>query len=223
MIGFGLPRQLCGLPRNAPHPIQAQDHHRQLAKRAVELLKGERGNITIALDEVVGRDIVAVALASGSSRVPGSTVRAQGGIYVVAQRSTSGACRSQTRVAGDDRTTCGHSAESLRAAQAAHDDQPQPVPSPIKAILPIPVTDFHIQAPGPPTLKLPFSGAIPQGLNFDPSAITDFKGFSALAYPAGAARGSDGITYNLEGDMRFFTGKYKPAIGQVREGTFCFV
>lgn len=109
------------------------------------------------------------------------------------------------------------------AAQAAHDDQPQPAPSPIKAILPIPGTDFHIQAPGPPTLKLPFSGAIPQGLNFDPSAITDFKGFSALAYPAGAARGSDGITYNLEGDMRFFTGKYKPAIGQVREGTFCFV
>ena len=61
------------------------------------------------------------------------------------------------------------------------------------------------------------------GLDFDPNVITDFNGFAALAYPVGSAQGSDGKHYNLEGDMRIFSGTYVPAMGARRHGAFCLV
>jgi hypothetical protein len=108
--------------------------------------------------------------------------------------------------------------------EASTDDhkQPQPPPRPIAATFP--GTPFHVLAPGPNSLMLPFSGSVPQGLDVDPSVMTDFDGFTALAYPVGSARGSDGKTYNLEGDMRLFTGTYVPfSGGSPRSGTFGFV
>jgi len=61
------------------------------------------------------------------------------------------------------------------------------------------------------------------GLEVEPSVMTDFRGFTALAYPAGTARGSDGKPYNLECDMRVFSGTYVATTGVRREGTFGFV
>jgi hypothetical protein len=108
---------------------------------------------------------------------------------------------------------------------AAADDggdllHPTPLPQPT----PIPLTPLgiHINGPGPKTTTLPFSGIPLQG-DADPSAITDYSGFTALAYPVGTARGSNGQRYLLEGDMRVFSGKYTAADGQPREATWGFV
>ena len=60
---------------------------------------------------------------------------------------------------------------------------------------------------------LPFSKFVLSNLDTDPSVISDFDGFSALAYPVGSAHGSDGKRYNLEGDMRVFRGMYLPLNG----------
>jgi hypothetical protein len=111
------------------------------------------------------------------------------------------------------------------ASDADNDDafKPQPAPKPIPGKLPIPGTDFHIFAPGPPSITLPFSGSQLMGPDVEPSAITDYSGFTALAYPVGTARGSDGQHFNLEGDMRFFSGTYISLSGARREGTFGFV
>lgn len=103
------------------------------------------------------------------------------------------------------------------------DARPQPAPKPIPGKLPIPKTDFHIFAPGPPEITLPFSMAQLMGLDVEPSAITDYSGFTALAYPVGTARGNDGQQFNLEGDMRVFSGTYISLAGARREGTFGFV
>jgi hypothetical protein len=107
------------------------------------------------------------------------------------------------------------------AKDHADDSRPQPAPKPIQAVFP--GTDFHVLGPGPESIVLPFSQSPLMGLHVDPSVITDFSGFTALAYPVGTARGSDGKTYNLEGDMRLFSGTYVPASGGKRHGTFGLV
>ena len=82
---------------------------------------------------------------------------------------------------------------------------------------------LHVWGPGDPSVTLPFSGATLQGFDVDPTTIGDFRGFSALAYHAGTATGSDGATYNLETDMRAFKGRYVDADGNKHFGTFAFI
>jgi hypothetical protein len=82
---------------------------------------------------------------------------------------------------------------------------------------------LHGFAPGPTNLTLPFSGAVPQGLDVDPSTFTDFRGFAAMAYHVGTARGSDGKTYNLETDVRAYRGTYVDATGARRSAAFSFI
>jgi hypothetical protein len=72
-------------------------------------------------------------------------------------------------------------------------------------------------------VTLPFSGSPLQGLDVDPSPITDRSGFSALAYHVGAATGSDGKEYNLETDIRAFKIRYVASDGTRRFGTFAFI
>jgi hypothetical protein len=72
---------------------------------------------------------------------------------------------------------------------------------------------------GDPSVTLPFTGTTLQGLDVEPSTITEFDGFTALAYQGGSARASDGRTYNLETDIRAFEGEYV-ADGAVRHGSF---
>jgi hypothetical protein len=82
---------------------------------------------------------------------------------------------------------------------------------------------IHGWQPGDPTVTLPFSHSTLKGFDLDPSTITDFRGFSALAYHAGTATGSDGATYNLETHMTVLKGVYVATDGTRRFGTFSFI
>src|SRR5262245_9243588 len=100
--------------------------------------------------------------------------------------------------------TAGAAAISLAAAlirpkiSAAHAPLlPAPKPIPAGTAFP-PFPLIHELFPGPEEITLPFTLVTLQGLNVEPSTITDFKGFTALAYHVGTVTGSDGITYNLE-------------------------
>jgi len=118
---------------------------------------------------------------------------------------------------------------TVASADNDHDDDvfrldPQPMPSPIPGMLAPPPFDYHVFGPGPSSITLPLSGGRLAGLDVDPSVITDFRGFTALAYPVGKALGSDGKRYDHEGDIRLFSGNYKPADGnRERHGTFALV
>jgi hypothetical protein len=93
-------------------------------------------------------------------------------------------------------------------------------------------TVIHVFAPGPPDITLPFTGIQLMGRDVEPSVLTDYKGFTALAFHVGTATGSDGRQYNLETDMRAMEGTYIAEgradtdrgfaqLGPERNGTFC--
>ena len=108
---------------------------------------------------------------------------------------------------------------SVRTALASV-TPPRPIPGGIE--LPDGST-IHVWAPGPPDVTLPFTGATLGGEDVEPSTITDFEGFSAVAFHVGSVGGSDGVIYDLETDMRAFSGRYVGEDGEVHEGTFGFV
>jgi hypothetical protein len=72
-------------------------------------------------------------------------------------------------------------------------------------------------------VTLPFSGVQLQGLDIEPSVITNYAGTTAVAFHVGRAVGSDGARYNLETDMRAIQGTHVAADGSRRHGTFGFV
>jgi hypothetical protein len=51
--------------------------------------------------------------------------------------------------------------------------------------LPPPYDLIHLFLPGPPTVTLPFTGLQLQGLDVEPTTITDFKGETAMAFLSG--------------------------------------
>jgi hypothetical protein len=81
---------------------------------------------------------------------------------------------------------------------------------------------IHVFGPGDPAVTLPFTGITLQGVDIEPSTITDFNGSTAVAYHVGSARGSDGKTYNLETDIRAFDGEYV-VDGETHRGSFALV
>ena len=98
-------------------------------------------------------------------------------------------------------------------AEAAGSD-PKPIPG---GFVPFPGAPFiHVFAPGPVDAGF-------MGLDVEPSTITDFKGFSALAYPIGTATDADGNSYVMFNDMRVFSGTYVSLDGSVLRGTFAFI
>jgi hypothetical protein len=97
---------------------------------------------------------------------------------------------------------------------------PTPIPG---GVTPPNHTQIHLWPAGDPAVTLPFSHGTLKGFDVDPSTITDFRGFSALAYHAGAAIGSDGATYNLESHMTVLRGRYIASDGTLRFGTFSFI
>jgi hypothetical protein len=106
-------------------------------------------------------------------------------------------------------------------------DEPLPEPKPILGGIDLselglaPPYDFiHEFLPGPEGVVLPFTQGPLQGLDVEPSNITDFKGATALAYHVGKAKGSDGKTYDLETDIRAMEGKYVSVEGTTKRGTF---
>jgi hypothetical protein len=98
-----------------------------------------------------------------------------------------------------------------------------PAPNPIPGGLELaPGVVIHVFGPGDPAVTLPFTGITLQGLDVEPSTITDFNGSSALAFHVGTARASDGRTYNLETDIRAFEGEYI-VDGEVHQGSFALI
>jgi hypothetical protein len=134
-----------------------------------------------------------------------------------------------TAAAGATALAFGSGLSSRAHAQADHigHDEPLPEPKPIPGGADLsglglkPPYDFiHEFLPGPKGVVLPFTKVPLEGLNVEPSTITDFKGTTALAYHAGKAKGSDGKTYNLETDFRVMKGRYVSVEGTRRQGTF---
>jgi hypothetical protein len=109
---------------------------------------------------------------------------------------------------------------------ASNDEQqavvpPKPLPGGIQ--LPTPGPQIHVWQPGDPSVTLPFSHSTLMGFDVEPGTITDRRGFSAVAYHAGTAIGSDGVTYNLETDIRAFQGTYVASDGIQRFGKFALI
>jgi hypothetical protein len=100
-----------------------------------------------------------------------------------------------------------------------HSPPPLPAPKPILGGVDIPPL-IHEFLPGPETITLPFTLITLQGVNVEPSTITDFKGVTVLAYHVGTVTGNDGTQYNLETDIRVMEGEYVAENGERREGTF---
>ncbi|MFL6185787.1 MAG: hypothetical protein ACJ745_13360 [Actinomycetes bacterium] len=99
-----------------------------------------------------------------------------------------------------------------------------PAPKPIPGGIQVPGGPFiHTFIPGPPDVTLPFSGLQLQGLDVEPSLITDYQGVTALAYLVGTARGSDGNQYLLEADLRAMEGRYVAQDGTRHRGLFAFI
>jgi hypothetical protein len=113
----------------------------------------------------------------------------------------------------------GLSASLIRPKLSEAHAAPLPAPKPIPGGLDLPPL-IHIFVPGPEEITLPFTGFTLQGLNVEPSTITDFTGVTAQAYHVGTATGSDGLTYNLETDVRVFAGEYVAEDGSRHEGSF---
>jgi hypothetical protein len=124
----------------------------------------------------------------------------------------------------------GLSSRALAQDDHSRHDEPLPEPKPIPGGTDLselglePPYDFiHTFAPGPKGVVLPFTKVEFEGLNVEPSTITDFDGATAVAYHVGKARGSDGKTYNLETDIRIMEGRYVGVEGTRRQGTFALI
>jgi hypothetical protein len=106
---------------------------------------------------------------------------------------------------------------------AASSKRRLPAPNPIPGGIELaPGVVIHVFGAGDPAVTLPFTGITLQGLDVEPSTITDFEGSTALAYHVGTARAHDGTTFNLETDIRAFDGKYV-VNGVVHRGSFALV
>jgi hypothetical protein len=101
------------------------------------------------------------------------------------------------------------------ASEREHEhDAANPVPIPIGSF------GFHVNAPG-------FPGLDP--VDADPSMITDFRGFTGLAYISGKVSRTDRRTHAtvelpfLFSDMRFMDGEDRGFDGRVRRDTFALI
>ncbi|MGH7720822.1 MAG: hypothetical protein ACREON_18495 [Gemmatimonadaceae bacterium] len=100
---------------------------------------------------------------------------------------------------------------------------PEPIPGGLPVGLPPPYDLIHIFLPGPPTVTLPFSGAQLQGLDVEPTTITDFDGMTAMGFLTGTVKGSDGEERGLEVDLRVSEGEYVTADGSRKRGAFAMI
>lgn len=82
---------------------------------------------------------------------------------------------------------------------------------------------IHQFVPGPTDKVTPFLELPGEGLDAEPSTITDFNGYSAMAVVAGQVKGSDGATYDCEFDIRAYKGDYISVDGKKRYGAFAFL
>ncbi len=91
----------------------------------------------------------------------------------------------------------------------------EPVPIPGGDTVP-PIGFIHNFLPGPTSLGF-------DGIDVEPNGITNFRGFVAQTTLGGTATATDGITYNLGGDIRIIQGEYVSADGTHHRGTFVLI
>ncbi len=112
-------------------------------------------------------------------------------------------------------------------AQASTLPAAVPVPEPIPGGFLLDPADessiIHFLLPGPTGSATQFFGFPAEGLDVDPSTMTNFRGNHAFAVLAGEAKGSDGATYNIEFDLRIYSGSYVAADGVERNAAFAFM
>ena len=118
-------------------------------------------------------------------------------------------------------------AAAILFSSAAALAQPPPIePEHHRRAEPVPIPG-GIQIPGGPLIHvfIPGPESIPlhMGLHVEPSTITHFDGFTAVAFMAGTATDGNGHRYHAEYDMRIFQGDYLAADGTHHHGTFGFV
>jgi hypothetical protein len=104
--------------------------------------------------------------------------------------------------------------------QAHAVDPPKPIPGGVT--LPD-GSQIHVWPAGDAAVTLPFTGSTLAGFDADPSTITDFRGFSAIAFHVGTATGGDGAKYDLETHMTALKGHYVGSDGTRRFGAFAFI
>ena len=99
-------------------------------------------------------------------------------------------------------------------------EMPKPIPggSPIGP----PLGTIHVFAPGPEGVVLPFTGVPLEGLDVEPTTITDFEGFAALAFHVGSARGQRRRRSTTSRPTCALQGTYVDRTGRRRFGTFGF-
>ena len=101
-----------------------------------------------------------------------------------------------------------------RAAQAADDPRPKPIPGGLGPGL-------HVNGPGPA------AGSDPATID-DDSSIYDFNGVLAASHIQGTGTGTDTTTgiaqpMSFDTDMRFMQGTYVAEDGKQRVGSFGFI
>ena len=115
-------------------------------------------------------------------------------------------------------------ASPVTEATADRGGRVRPAPEPIPGGFELPGgAVIHVFAPGPSDITLPYTGVQLQGLDVEPRVMTDFSGFTALAFHVGLAIDGDGKRYLLETDMRACQGTYVAQDGVSRHGSFAFV
>jgi hypothetical protein len=100
------------------------------------------------------------------------------------------------------------------AAGAGAGPEPTPIPGGLK---PPGSPVLHVWAPGPVGLN-----DFAQGVDVEPSTITNFRGMSAIAYVQGKARTNSRSNLDLDSDMRLFVGTYMKD-GVEHRGAFAFI
>jgi hypothetical protein len=115
-------------------------------------------------------------------------------------------------------------AAPVAAGERGRDEgrDPLPAPNPIPGGLEVgpPLGQIHVWAAGREGVTLPFTGSRLQGIDYEPSTLTDFAGITAVAYHVGSATDHTGVRYDLETDLRLFAGTYVAANGERRRGAF---
>lgn len=136
-----------------------------------------------------------------------------------------GAAAAATGVVAGATTVEADEGGGFRRCPFGHHKLPDPILGGVDltgAGLPAPYDGvIHVWIPGPDGNALPFSGLAAQGKNVEPNTILNFRGEVAYALIAGHARGSDGVDYGLELDVRSFEGDYIVG-GEECHGTFTF-
>src|SRR4051794_11084134 len=155
--------------------------------------------------------------------------RSRGGTDGVPARQRVGSQSAQVRADRGNRGRWGdrvarRPARTLADGHRRHGGPSAVPPTPIPGGIQIPDgPQIHVWAPGDPSVTLPLSRMTLMGFDVDPSTITDFRGFSAVAFHVGTAQGSDGATYDVETDLRAYKGTYITADGREQFASFAFI